>query len=259
MTNGWHTGIGQGEDHRVRQVVLDTETTGLDTSQGHRIVEIGCVELDNRKPSGRTYQQYIRPDREIDAQAQKIHGITEEFLSDKPMFEEVFEDFLAFVKGAELIVHNAPFDLGFIDYEISLLDTDPGEIGKHCGILDTLVLAKNLHPGQKNSLDALSRRYGVDNSARELHGALLDAQILAEVYLAMTGGQVALSLGGETISAGADRPGSCEFTRIAAEHRPALRVIAATEEERESHRNYLDRLRDESGEIIGWPESGRAE
>ncbi|MEQ9208239.1 MAG: DNA polymerase III subunit epsilon, partial [Pseudomonadales bacterium] len=179
----------------MRQVVLDTETTGLEISQGHRIIEIGGVELDNRRLTGRTYHQYVKPEREIDVGAQEVHGITLEFLADKPVFAEIAEEFLQFIDGAELVIHNASFDVGFIDNEFGLLNKDLGKVADHCRILDSLALARNKHPGQKNSLDALCKRYEIDNSGRDLHGALLDAELLALVYLAMTGGQVNLGLG----------------------------------------------------------------
>ena len=180
----------------MRQIVLDTETTGLETSDGHRIIEIGCVELLDRRITGDTYHQYIQPDRQIDAAAVEVHGITNESLADKPRFADIANDFLEFIRGAELVIHNAPFDVGFINHEFTLLANCPGSVGDYCKVLDTLALARRLHPGQRNSLDALCRRYDIDNSQRELHGALLDAEILADVYLGMTGGQVSLSLDG---------------------------------------------------------------
>lgn len=179
----------------MRQIVLDTETTGLETTQGHRIIEIGCVELINRRLTGRHYHQYIKPEREIDEGAIEIHGITNEFLADKPVFKHIASEFLDFVHDAELIIHNAPFDVGFIDYEFELLaDNNFQSIGNYCRVTDTLVMARKKHPGQKNNLDALCKRYSIDNSQRDLHGALLDAEILADVYLMMTGGQISLSL-----------------------------------------------------------------
>ncbi|MGB5716746.1 MAG: DNA polymerase III subunit epsilon, partial [Gammaproteobacteria bacterium] len=178
----------------MRQIVLDTETTGLEPADGHRIIEIGCVELNDRRLTGNTYHQYIQPDREIDAGAIEVHGITNEKLADKPRFTDIAAEFLEFIDGAELVIHNAPFDVGFIDHEFRLLEDSPGGVNDHCMVLDTLALARRMHPGQRNSLDALCRRYEIDNSQRELHGALLDAEILADVYLAMTGGQVSLSL-----------------------------------------------------------------
>jgi DNA polymerase-3 subunit epsilon len=177
----------------MRQIVLDTETTGLDPAQGHRVIEIGCVELVDRRLTGNNFHQYLRPDREIDPGAVEVHGITNEFLADKPRFEDVVEDLMAYLGGAELVIHNAPFDVGFLDAELARVG-GWGGLGDHCGVTDTLSLARAKHPGQRNSLDALCGRYQIDNSQREKHGALLDAEILAEVFLAMTGGQVGLSL-----------------------------------------------------------------
>ena len=179
-----------------RQIVLDTETTGLEPSQGHRIIEIGCVEMVNRRLTGRHFHQYINPQREVEAGAIEVHGITNEMLADKPVFADVAGPFLEFVKGAELVIHNAPFDVGFLDAELSQLGSDLPRINEICSVLDTLVMARQKHPGQRNSLDALCQRYDVDNSQRDLHGALLDAEILADVYLMMTGGQTNLALAG---------------------------------------------------------------
>lgn len=176
----------------MRQIVLDTETTGLEVSEGHRIIEIGAVEIVNRKITDRFYHQYLNPERAIDAGAQEVHGISLESLQDKPKFNDVCHEFIDFIKGGELIIHNAVFDVGFLNAELKR--TKSGDIKSMCGVIDTLVQARQLHPGQRNNLDALCKRYEIDNSHRELHGALLDAQILAEVYLAMTGGQVSLGL-----------------------------------------------------------------
>ena len=181
----------------MRQIVLDTETTGLDPAQGHRIIEIGCVELEKRRLTGRHFHQYVKPDREVDEAAQEVHGISDEFLQDKPEFERVVDEFLAFVKGAELLIHNAPFDIGFLDAELARLNPAYGRMTDYCVVTDTLVMARRKHPGQRNSLDALCKRYAVDNSQRELHGALLDAEILADVYLLMSGGQTDLGLGAD--------------------------------------------------------------
>ena len=178
----------------MRQIILDTETTGLEPSDGHRIIEIGCVELVNRRITGNTYHQYIQPDRAIDAGAREVHGITDQFLADKPRFADIADEFLTFIRGAELVIHNAPFDVGFINHEFALLGKSVGSVSEHCTIVDTLAIARRLHPGQRNNLDALCKRYQIDNSQRDLHGALLDAEILADVYLAMTGGQATLSL-----------------------------------------------------------------
>jgi DNA polymerase-3 subunit epsilon len=219
----------------LRQVVLDTETTGLEPAQGHRIIEIGCVELINRRLTGNRYHRYLKPEREIDAAAVEIHGITNEFLADKPRFEEIADEFLGFIRGAELIIHNAPFDIGFINHELGLLARGRGRLSDYCSVLDTLEHARKLHPGQRNSLDALCKRYSIDNSQRELHGALLDAEILADVYLVMTGGQVSLSLDGvpEVVSAG-----SAVTSRLGPD-RPRLNVIHANAEEIAAHQQYL--------------------
>lgn len=219
----------------MRQVVLDTETTGVDWKQGHRVIEIGAVELLDRRLSGRHYQQYLNPERPSDPDAIRVHGITDAFLQDKPRFAEVVEEFLAFIDGAELIIHNAPFDMGFINHELRCASRKP--IAPP--VLDTLVDARRRHPGQKNDLNSLCRRYGVDNSSRDLHGALLDCEILAQVYLAMTGGQVDMGLdtGGEMHGDLAQRvaPGAGGQ----ALRQSPLRVIAASAAERELHRRYL--------------------
>ena len=180
----------------MRQIVLDTETTGLEPEQGHRIIEIGCVELINRRLTGNDLHLYINPERDIDAGAQQVHGITEAFLADKPTFAQIDGELTGYLRGAEWIIHNAPFDVGFLDHEFRRLSADHPDTASLGKITDTLVMARRKHPGQRNSLDALCKRYEVDNSGRDLHGALLDAQLLAEVYLRMTGGQVHLSLGG---------------------------------------------------------------
>lgn len=228
----------------MRQIVLDTETTGLEPQLGHRIIEIGCVELIDRRLTGNTFHQYLQPDREIDAAAVEVHGITNDFLEDKPRFADIAEDFIAYVSGAELIIHNAPFDVGFINRELSLLDGDWGKLEKYCSITDSLVLAKRSHPGQKNSLDALCKRYGIDNSQRELHGALLDAEILSDVYLTMTGGQTALMLDG--LSGAMEGIGEASIRRVAPE-RPALRVVMAGEQELQAHNERLDAIEKAAG------------
>ena len=181
----------------MRQIVLDTETTGLEVSLGHRIIEVGCIELIDRRVTGNHWHHYFNPEREVDSGAFEVHGIGNDFLEDKPRFAEYADEFLEFVRGAELIIHNAPFDVGFLDHELSLLETNPAPLAGHCDILDTLLLARQKHPGQKNNLDALCKRYNIDNSHRSLHGALLDARILSDVYLAMTGGQASLGLDAE--------------------------------------------------------------
>jgi len=222
----------------MRQIVLDTETTGLEPAEGHRIIEIGCVELLDRRLTGNTYHQYIQPDREIDVGAIEVHGITNEQLADKPRFSDIATEFLEFIRGAELVIHNAPFDVGFINHEFGSLENTSGQVSDHCTVLDTLTMARRMHPGQRNSLDALCKRYEIDNSQRELHGALLDAEILADVYLAMTGGQVSLSLDSHTDSHGQQRS---TIQRLAADRRP-LRVIRADEAETRAHSARLDAI-----------------
>ena len=181
----------------MRQIVLDTETTGLEVSQGHRIIEIGCIELVNRRVTKNHWHYYVNPDRAVDSGAFEVHGISNEFLQDKPRFAVLAEEFHSYVAGAELVIHNAPFDIGFLDNELALLEPPIASLKESCSILDTLLLARRKHPGQKNNLDALCKRYSIDNSNRSLHGALLDARILADVYLAMTGGQTSLGLDAE--------------------------------------------------------------
>jgi DNA polymerase III subunit epsilon len=223
----------------MRQIVLDTETTGLEPERGHRIIEVGAVELIDRKLTGRRFGRYVNPQREIDDGALAVHGITADFLADKPTFPDIAEDFLNFVRGAELIIHNAAFDVAFLDHELDRFG-EPTRMRDICDIVDTLSIARHRHPGQKNSLDALCRRYGVDNSQRELHGALLDAEILAEVYLLMTGGQTALFTIDQSES---DTTRSDSFTvvRLPAD-RPRLRVVTATEAELARHAAFLDEL-----------------
>ncbi len=233
----------------MRQIVLDTETTGLETSQGHKIIEIGCVELVNRKLTGRHYHQYINPEREVDAGAMEVHGITNEMLTDKPVFAQIVEEFVAFVDGAELVIHNAPFDIGFIDHELKQWSPRFGSITRRCGVVDSLVLARSKHPGQKNNLDALCKRYGVDNTQRELHGALLDAEILADVYLLMTGGQTALSLGGSS-SAGNGSDASGQERRPLSANRGPTPIIRATDEELSAHRTKLEAIEKSAGQVL---------
>jgi len=217
----------------LRLIVLDTETTGLEPSQGHKIIEIGGVEVVDRKLTGKHFHKYINPQRDIDDGAFEVHGISSEFLADKPTFAEIAEEFVDFVKGAELVIHNASFDVSFLNYELSLLEQTPGTIEEHCQVTDSLALARHKHPGQKNSLDALCRRYAVDNSARQLHGALLDAEILADVYLLMTGGQTALFATDQdsVVVSGVNQPSP---TRIPSD-RPALKVIIPSAEEIAAH------------------------
>jgi len=231
-----------------RQVVLDTETTGLNPQEGHRIIEIGCVELLNRRLTGKRFHVYINPERIIDAGAIEVHGITNEFLQDKPRFAEVAQDFIAFIRGAELIIHNAPFDVGFINHEFSLWGNNSATVADYSQVFDTLSYARKKHPGQRNSLDALCKRYGIDNSHRDLHGALLDAEILADVFLLMTGGQS--SLLDESASALGAANGSKPIVRLSAD-RPALTVIRCNEEERQAHQQRLDAI-EKAGGICLW-------
>jgi DNA polymerase III subunit epsilon len=222
-----------------RQIVLDTETTGLEPSQGHRIIEIGCVEMVNRRLTGNNYHQYIQPDRQIDAGALEVHGISNEFLQDKPRFIDIVEDLLRYLRGAELVIHNAPFDVGFLNHELKL-SGDTGQIEDFCTVTDTLQMARKLHPGQKNNLDALCKRYEVSNTHRELHGALLDAEILSEVYLRMTGGQERLALESESAS---DSDHGAIVSLIPTDRRP-LRVVRASDEELDAHAQILRKMGD---------------
>lgn len=222
----------------MRQIVLDTETTGLEAAKGHRVIEIGCVELINRRLTENTYHQFIRPEREIDEAAEEVHGISAEMLADKPVFADIAEEFVHFISGAELIIHNAEFDIGFLDQEFLLAGLETTNVARCCQVVDTLSLARQMHPGQRNSLDALCRRYGVDNSGRDFHGALLDAQLLADVYLAMTGGQGTLSLSaGETVAtakvAATERVDRGDFQLV---------VIRPTAQELAAHREQLDMI-----------------
>lgn len=222
----------------ARQVVLDTETTGLETAQGHRIIEIGGVELVNRRHTGRQLHKYVNPEREIDDGAFEVHGISSEFLADKPKFAEIADEIIEFLAGAELIIHNAPFDVAFLDNELTRLPGRHSRVADICTVTDSLALARHKHPGQKNSLDALCRRYQVDNSARTLHGALLDAEILADVFLLMTGGQTALFAGGGS----EDRQAGQEADLRIDSDRPPLKVITASAEETSAHERWLDLL-----------------
>lgn len=222
----------------MRQVVLDTETTGLETSQGHRIIEIGCVELIDRRITDRHWHFYINPEREIDAGAFAVHGISNEFLQDKPLFAGVAQDFIDYVKGAELVIHNAAFDVGFLDNELAKLSGEGARINSICSVLDTLVMARQKHPGQKNNLDALCRRYFIDNSQRSLHGALLDARILADVYLAMTGGQTALGLDDES----SHEENAGEINIRAIERTGPLPIWKGSTESEQAHTDYVSFL-----------------
>jgi DNA polymerase-3 subunit epsilon len=228
----------------MRQIVLDTETTGLEPKDGHRIIEIGAVELIDRRLTGQHFHQYLNPERDIEDGALEVHGITREFLQDKPVFEDVAQEFLDFIEGAELLIHNAPFDIGFLDMELDLVN-NPVRIESHAQVLDTLELARDLHPAQRNSLDALCRRYEVDNSSRNLHGALLDSEILADVYLAMTGGQSDLGLSFET--APAQDLGGQAFDLT---ERPRLEVRLPTDEEKSLHEARLQAIKKKSGHCL---------
>ncbi|MEM7707554.1 MAG: DNA polymerase III subunit epsilon [Pseudomonadota bacterium] len=230
----------------MRQIVLDTETTGLEPSQGHRVIEIGAVELVDRRLSGRQFHRYLNPQREVEAGALEVHGLSDEFLADKPLFSQVVDEFMSFVSGAELVIHNAPFDVGFLDSELAILDRQLPSLGGVCSVLDTLELARSMHPGMRNSLDALCRRYDVDNSRRELHGALLDASILAEVYLRMTGGQTSLTL---------ELAGQTAQTQAAVtqpQERPPLLRRSASETERAAHEERMAQIEAAAGGPTIW-------
>lgn len=232
-----------------RQVVLDTETTGLDPKAGHRLIEIGCVEIVKRRVTERTYHQYINPEREIDAGAVAVHGIEYEQLKGEPRFAEIVPAFLDFVRGAEVIIHNAEFDRGFIDHELALAGSGLGKLADYCEVVDSLAMARGLHPGQRNTLDALCSRYGINNERRVLHGALLDAEILAEVYLAMTGGQTDLGL-----DAAAGESGTVEMAvGHAVQPGPVVAVSAA---ERAAHAAFLAFMAEKHTAPLPWPGMG---
>ena len=230
-----------------RIVVLDTETTGLNPQEGHRIIEIGCVELVKRRLTGKRFHVYINPDRIIDEGAIAVHGITNQFLDDKPYFEQIVDDFIAFIRGAELVIHNAPFDVGFINHEFSRLKKKAVTVSDYSEVFDTLAYARKKHPGQRNSLDALCKRYGIDNSHRDLHGALLDAEILADVFLLMTGGQSSLLDEGQ--SGMHESSVNTNVIRVSAD-RPALKVIRCNEEELTAHQQRLEAIVKASGACI---------
>ncbi len=237
----------------MRQVVLDTETTGLNPADGHRIIEIGCVEVIGRRLTGNSYHQYLQPDREIDQGAIEVHGITNEFLADKPRFSDIAGDFLEFVRDVELIIHNAPFDVGFLNNELRLMQSENIPVAAKviedcCGVLDTLVMARKMHPGQKNDLNSLCLRYSIDNSQRTLHGALLDAEILADVYLVMTGGQTGFFDDGP----GAESQAGPGLIRQFDGDRPAIRIIKANADELESHEEWLELLDRETSRRCLW-------
>ncbi|MGH8196524.1 MAG: DNA polymerase III subunit epsilon [Woeseiaceae bacterium] len=226
----------------MRQVILDTETTGLSPALGHRIIEIGCIELVNRRPTGREYHRFLNPERDIDAGAERVHGISREELQGHPKFADIADELLEFIRGSELVIHNAEFDIGFLEYELGLMQHPQPQIAVHATtVLDTLLVARGLHPGQRNSLDALCKRYEIDSSRREVHGALIDAELLTNVYLAMTGGQTALVLDTEATSSvvifatGAPRPGRDDLHLV---------VVEASTAEQAAHEAFLDRMQE---------------
>ncbi len=233
----------------ARQIILDTETTGIDPEAGHNIIEIGCVEMVRRKLTGNNYHRYIKPDREVEAEAIEVHGITNEYLADKPKFAELADEFLEFIRGAELIIHNAAFDVGFINAELSR-NGIAERVEDICQVTDTLAMARKKYPGQRNSLDALCRRYGIDNSHRELHGALLDSEILADVYLSLTGGQTSLQLGQH----GGGEDGEAEAIRRLDTSSLSLKVLKPSAEEMQAHEAFLDLL-DKKSEGAVWRRS----
>ncbi|MDR7136305.1 DNA polymerase-3 subunit epsilon [Lysobacter niastensis] len=236
----------------MRQIILDTETTGLSWERGNRVVEIGCVEYVERRPSGRTFHVYLKPDCQFEQGAQEVTGLTLEFLADKPAFADVAEEFIAFIEGAELIIHNAAFDVGFLDNELRLLGPQYGRLADRCTVEDTLLLARQRYPGQRNSLDALCKRLGVDNSHRQLHGALLDAQLLADVYIALTSGQEEIGFGAEGQDAQVE---VMQFSSIPSAARPRVQV---TMDELAAHEARLEKLRKKAGKCV-WDQYAPAE
>lgn len=234
----------------MRQIVLDTETTGLSTAQGHRIIEIGCLELVNRRITGREYHRFLNPERKIDEGAERVHGISLDDLEGQPRFAEVVEEFLDFIKDSELVIHNAEFDVGFLEYELQLIKYPRPQIGDHALVLDTLGLARKLHPGQRNSLDALCKRYEVDASKRDVHGALIDAELLAKVYLAMTGGQAALSLDTDAADLAAVFEETANQVR---DEELQLVVIEPSAEEEAAHQAFIEKMRADGACV--WPEN----
>ena len=227
-----------------RQIILDTETTGINPKDGHRIIEIGCVELINRRFTGNNFHVYINPQRIIDADAVAVHGITNERLKDEPVFRQIAKSFYDYIQGAELVIHNAAFDVGFINHEFSMLQPPLPPVAQYCTVLDTLMLAREMHPGQKNNLDALCRRYDINNSHRTLHGALLDAEILADVYLLMTGGQVSLNLANEQDGTSGDNG------PIAIQRSGKLKVLRANDTELAAHESRLDLVQKKGGSCL---------
>ena len=229
-----------------RQIILDTETTGLEVEQGHRLIEVGCIELKNRRPTNNNFHRYVNPQRAVDYGAQQVHGLSNDFLADKPLFAAIATELWEYLKGAELIIHNAPFDVGFLNREFALAG-HPQKLDQICKITDTVSMARRLHPGQKVNLDALCKRYSVDNSHRDLHGALLDARLLADVYLAMTGGQSRLSLdAGETSGA----PRKSRLDELLPARETTLKVIQANDAEREAHLARLAYIKKKAGKLL---------
>ena len=237
--------------HQIRQIVLDTETTGMDPAAGHRIIEIGCVEVVDRQVTKKHFHVYLNPDRLVDEGAIQVHGITNEFLVDKQRFGEIAQSFIEFVAGTELLIHNAAFDVGFINHELERLaengGPDLGPIERHCRVTDTLKLAREKHPGQRNSLDALCRRYEVDNTGRTLHGALLDSQLLAEVYLALTGGQLTMDLAAPALGGGDSEPGQTQLNQW---EPPQTRILRANSEELDAHASRLAQIKNKTGNCL---------
>jgi len=234
----------------MRQIILDTETTGFEPHNGDRIIEIGAVEMVKRRLTDHNYHQYVFPERSVPQDAIDVHGITDDFLKDKPIFSKISDDFMEYIQGAELIIHNAPFDVGFINHELSLLPSNKwGKIEDHCVITDSLKMARKMYPGQRNSLDALCKRLYIDNSNRTLHGALLDSEILADVYLAMTGGQTNLLLSGD--KQGNEGGEGIQRPAIRSD-RPSLKVLKASEAEITLHQKKLQEISDKSGNDVSW-------
>ena len=232
-----------------RYLVLDTETTGLEPRQGHKIIEIGCVELIERRMTGNNYQQFLNPEREIDEAALEVHGIELADLEDKPTFAQIAEDFLAYVEGATLVIHNAAFDVGFLNHELGLLERNIGRITDYCEVVDTLLMAREMHPGQRNSLDALCQRYFISNEQRTLHGALLDSEILAEVYLRMTGGQLNL-LGEADLTENSGK--KIAETRVLDPDRSPTKIIPASDKEIAEHEKWMKLLSEKKGATVSW-------
>jgi len=234
----------------MRQIVLDTETTGMDTRLGNRVIEIGCVELINRKLTGNNFHVYINPERESEEGALAVHGLTTEFLSDKPLFKDIAQEFVNYISGAELIIHNAPFYVGFLDYELNKIEGNQSLIGDICSVVDSLALAKQKHPGQKNNLDVLCKRYLVDNSGRDLHGALLDAELLADVFLLMTGGQRDLSWENQTEGANSNYGTQAQSFQLIDRNNREFVVKRASDDELQAHESLLQHMATQSERVL---------